>query len=135
MDYHFIITLMVIVIAAKVEGAAIQHDQTCTLSSECPTGSCCRHSNGSLLIYSGVFDHIGPYNPQSAGNCVPLLAQYNEQCGETCACDETEGLTCFRSFLADNTIAPFRCQDKSYVDRETDKFMDCFQNPKCQLPL
>lgn len=45
------------------------------------------------------------------------------------------GLTCFRSFLADNTIAPFRCQDKSYVDRETNEFMDCFQNPKCQLPL
>ena len=42
---------------------------------------------------------------------------------------------CFRSVVTDNTIAPFTCLDKSYVEVETEKFMDCFQNPKCQLPL
>ena len=46
----------------QTEGASVQNGQTCTRSSDCPKGSCCRLTNGTLLIYSGVFDHVGKSN-------------------------------------------------------------------------
>ncbi|XP_011442765.3 uncharacterized protein LOC128162687 [Crassostrea angulata] len=109
-------------------------DKLCHSSSECAKDSCCRDETGRLVDPSGLFDHVGPITDVLNGTCVPLHAQFDENCGEFCPCDLSQGLVCYRT-VTDNEFSPSVCRPKDVVSKWTNEFLDCWNDPKCVLPL
>ncbi|XP_062599599.1 uncharacterized protein LOC134261160 [Saccostrea cucullata] len=125
----------VICILTLTEGKTIpDKDKTCHSSSECAKDSCCRDEQGTLVDPSGLFDHVGPVTEVLNGTCVPLHAQFDENCGDACPCDLTQGLVCDR-VVSDNKFTPSICRPKDVVSKWTNDFLDCWNDANCVLPL
>ncbi|KAL4232828.1 hypothetical protein ACF0H5_007514 [Mactra antiquata] len=125
-----LLKLLVLVIVAvsvkKIESKSTPLPGTCTHSSQCQTGECCRDING--YIVGDKTDSWIQVLSQS-GTCQGL-AGHNEICNDNCGC--AAGYVCYRT-VTGACCPPKTCWLQADADKDRDHWNNCTP-PNCFFP-
>lgn len=85
-----------------------------------------------LSIFKAIFTAYINYMHTKFTSCV--LKNFIAHISQFFLKNISSGLVCYRT-VTDNEFSPSVCRPKDVVSKWTNEFLDCWNDPKCVLPL